>query len=120
MRRKDLFPEVHLPLKKGYVSVEELARELSHHKSSLFQPLCSFPLMRSFSRRGKITTLTNFPLLTTTLGASRRRLGGKPPRVTNASVLVDANRSAQAMRMLLLAHKGSLELTLSTQHKDMT
>jgi hypothetical protein len=28
------------------------------------------------------------------------------------------NRSAQAMGMLLLAHKDALELTLSTQHKE--
>jgi hypothetical protein len=62
------------PLRKGYVSVEELVRELSHNKPSLFQPLSSFLLRRSFPQRGKITTLTNFPLLTTTLGASRRRL----------------------------------------------
>jgi hypothetical protein len=41
---KDLFPEVNLPLRKGYVPVEELVRELSHNKSGLFQPLSSFPL----------------------------------------------------------------------------
>jgi hypothetical protein len=35
-RRKDLFPEVHLPPRKGYVSVEELVRELSHNKSVSF------------------------------------------------------------------------------------
>jgi hypothetical protein len=44
MRCKDLFPEVNLPLRKGYVPVEELVRELSHSKSGLFQPLSSFPL----------------------------------------------------------------------------
>jgi hypothetical protein len=71
MRRKDLFPEVHLPLRKCYVSVEELVRELSHNKLGLFQPLSSFPLRRYFSRRGKITALTNLPLLTTTLEVSR-------------------------------------------------
>jgi hypothetical protein len=74
MRGKDLFPEVHLPLRKGYVSIEEIVRELYHNKLGLFQPLSSFPLRRSFSRRGKITALTNFPLLTTTLGASRQHL----------------------------------------------
>jgi hypothetical protein len=63
-----LFIEVHLPPRKDYVSVEELVRELSHNKLGLFQPLSSFPLRQS--QRGKITTLTNFPLLTTTLGAS--------------------------------------------------
>jgi hypothetical protein len=57
------------PLRNDYVSVEELVRENSHNKSGLFQPLSSFPLRRSFSRRGKITTLTNFSLLTTTLGS---------------------------------------------------
>jgi hypothetical protein len=36
MRCKDLFLEVHLLLRKGYVSVEELVRELSHNKPSLF------------------------------------------------------------------------------------
>jgi hypothetical protein len=41
-RCKDLFPEVHLPLRKGYVSV--LVRENSHNMSGLFQPLSSFPL----------------------------------------------------------------------------
>jgi hypothetical protein len=43
-RHKDLFPEVHLPLRKGYVSVEEFVMELSHNKSGLFQPLSSFTL----------------------------------------------------------------------------
>jgi hypothetical protein len=43
MRDEDLLPEVHLPLRKGYVSVEEPVRELSHNKSALFQPLSSFP-----------------------------------------------------------------------------
>jgi hypothetical protein len=58
----------------GYVSIEELVRDNSHNKPGLFQPLSSIPLRGSFPRRGKITTLTNFPFLTTTLGASRRRL----------------------------------------------
>jgi hypothetical protein len=69
-RSKDLFPEVHHPLSNDYVSVEELVGDNSHNKSGLFQPLSSFPLRGSFPRRGKITTLTNFSLLTTTLGAS--------------------------------------------------
>jgi hypothetical protein len=73
-RDEDLFPNVHRPPRNGYVSIEELVREISHNKSGLFQPLSSFPLRRSFPRRGKITALTNLPLLTTTLGASRRRL----------------------------------------------
>jgi hypothetical protein len=71
-KMEDLSPDVHRPLRNGYVSVEELVSENSPNKSGLFQPLSSFPLRRSFSRRGKITALTNFPLLTTTLGASRR------------------------------------------------
>jgi hypothetical protein len=54
MRRKDLFPEVHLPLRKGSISVEELVRELSHNKPGLFQPLSSFPLRQYFPRRSKI------------------------------------------------------------------
>jgi hypothetical protein len=70
----DLFPEVHHPLRNGYVSVEELVRDKSHNKTGLFQPLSSFPLRGSFPRRGKIAALTNFLLLTTTLGASRRHL----------------------------------------------
>jgi hypothetical protein len=70
-RSKDLFSEVHHPLRNGYVSVEELVRDDSHNKPSLFQPLSFFPLRGSFPRRGKIAALTNFPLLTTTLGASR-------------------------------------------------
>jgi hypothetical protein len=53
------------------VSVEELVRDVSHNKPGLFQPLSSFPLRGSFPRRGKIAALTNFPLLTTTLGASQ-------------------------------------------------
>jgi hypothetical protein len=69
-----LFPEVHHPIRNGYISIEELVREKSHNKSGLFQSLSPFPLRRSFSRRGKITALTNFLLLTTTLGASRRLL----------------------------------------------
>jgi hypothetical protein len=44
MRHTNLFPEVHLPFRKGYVSVDELVRGLSHNKSGLFQPLFSFPL----------------------------------------------------------------------------
>jgi hypothetical protein len=67
MEQKDLFPKVHLLLRKSYISVEELVSELSHNKLGLFQPLSSFPLRRSFSRRDKIIALTNFPLLTTTL-----------------------------------------------------
>jgi hypothetical protein len=63
MTHKDLCPEVHLPLRKGYVSVKELVRELSHNLG-LFQPLSSFPLRRSFPRRGKIIDLTNLSLLT--------------------------------------------------------
>jgi hypothetical protein len=73
-RCKDLFPKVHRPLRKNYISVEELVRENSNNKPGLFQPLSSFPLRQSFSKRGKITSLTNFPLLTTTLGANWRRL----------------------------------------------
>jgi hypothetical protein len=47
------------------------------------------------------------------------RLGGKPPRVTNASKLVDAKPKCSSYgKMLLLAHKVTLELTFSTQHKD--
>jgi hypothetical protein len=69
-----LFPEVHHPLRNGYVSVEELVRDKPHNKSGFFQPLSFFPLRGSFPRRGKIAALKNFLLLTTTLGASRRRL----------------------------------------------
>jgi hypothetical protein len=73
-RSKNLFPEDRHPLRNGYISVEELVRDNSHNKPGLFQPLSSFPLRGSFPRRGKIAALTNFPLLTTTLGASRRHL----------------------------------------------
>jgi hypothetical protein len=73
-RSKDLFPEVHHTLRNGYVSVEELVRDDSHDKLGLFQPLSFFPLRGSFPRRGWIATITNFLLLTTTLGASRRRI----------------------------------------------
>jgi hypothetical protein len=66
--------KVHHPLRNRYASVEEIVTENSHNKSGLFQPLSSFPLRQSFSRRGKITALTNFLLLTTFLGASRRCL----------------------------------------------
>jgi hypothetical protein len=45
---KDLFPEVHRPLRNCYVYVEELVRENSHNKPGLFQPLSSFPLRPSF------------------------------------------------------------------------
>jgi hypothetical protein len=37
-----LFPEVHRPLRNGYVSVEELVGEFSHNKLGLFQPLSFF------------------------------------------------------------------------------
>jgi hypothetical protein len=53
MRRKDLFPKVHLPLRKDYASVEELVRENSHNKLGLFQPLSSFPLRRSFHEEAR-------------------------------------------------------------------
>jgi hypothetical protein len=43
-----LFPEVHRPLRNGYVFVEELVRDNSHNKPGLFQPLSSFPLRGSF------------------------------------------------------------------------
>jgi hypothetical protein len=59
------------PLRNGYVSIEELVRDNSNNNPGLFQPLSSFPLGRSFPRRGKITALTNILMLTTTLGASR-------------------------------------------------
>jgi hypothetical protein len=72
--KKKGFVSRHHPLRNGYVSIEELVRDNSHNKSGLFQPLSSFPLRGSIPRRGKIAALTNFPLLTTTLGASRRRL----------------------------------------------
>jgi hypothetical protein len=32
----------NLPCRKGYISVEELVREISHNKSGLFQPVSSF------------------------------------------------------------------------------
>jgi hypothetical protein len=41
---EDLFSEVHLPLRKDYVFVEEFIRENSHKKSGLLQPLFSFTL----------------------------------------------------------------------------
>jgi hypothetical protein len=37
-RSKDLFPEVHHPLRNGYVSIEELVRDNSHNKPGLLQP----------------------------------------------------------------------------------
>jgi hypothetical protein len=60
-----LFPEVHCTLRNDYVSIEELVRDNSHNKPGFFQPLSSFPLRGFFTQRGKIATLTNFPLLTT-------------------------------------------------------
>jgi hypothetical protein len=47
-RSKDLFPEVHLPLRNGYTSVEELVRDNSHNKLGIFQPHSSFTLRGSF------------------------------------------------------------------------
>jgi hypothetical protein len=93
MRRKDLFPEVDLQLRKGYVSVEELVRELSHKKSGLF--LTTFLLSAKaifFTKRQDHSphklvdahhNLGSWPVTPSCLG-------GKPPRVTNVSVLVDA------------------------------
>jgi hypothetical protein len=46
-----LFLEVHLLLRKDYVSVEELVREFSHNKPGLFQPLSSFPTKAIFSMK---------------------------------------------------------------------
>jgi hypothetical protein len=51
MRNVDLFPEVHLPLRKGYVSIEEHVRELSQNKLGLFQPLSSFSTKVIFSMK---------------------------------------------------------------------
>jgi hypothetical protein len=51
MKEEALFPEVHLPLRKGYVSVEELVREFSHNKLGLFQPLSSFSTKAIFSTK---------------------------------------------------------------------
>jgi hypothetical protein len=48
-----MFPEVHCPQRNGYVSVEELVREISHNKTGLFQPLSSFPLMRSYHKEAR-------------------------------------------------------------------
>jgi hypothetical protein len=63
----DLFHEVHLPLRKVYVSVEELVMELSHNKSSLFQPFSSFSTKTIFSTKRQDHALANLSLLTTTL-----------------------------------------------------
>jgi hypothetical protein len=46
-----LFSEVHLQLRKGYVSIEELVRELSQNKLGLFQPLSSFSTEAIFSTK---------------------------------------------------------------------
>jgi hypothetical protein len=81
-------------LSESYVSVDELVQDTSHfqlllNKTILFRPLSSFLLSNSFPGRGKITALTNLPLLTTHLGSyltTPSRLGGKPPKVTNASM----------------------------------
>jgi hypothetical protein len=48
-----LFPEVHLSLRKGYISIEELVRETFHNKSGLFQPLSSFSTKAIFSMKRK-------------------------------------------------------------------
>jgi hypothetical protein len=50
-KKQDLFSEVHHPLRNGYVSVEELVRDDSHNKLGLFQPLSSFPLRGSSTKR---------------------------------------------------------------------
>jgi hypothetical protein len=52
-KKKDLFPEVHHPLRNGYGSVEELVRDNSHNKPGLFQPLSSFPLRGSFHKEAR-------------------------------------------------------------------
>jgi hypothetical protein len=62
------------PTKERLRSVEEFVRDNSHNKPGIFQPLSSFPLRGSFPQTSNIAALTNFPLLTTTLEASRRRL----------------------------------------------
>jgi hypothetical protein len=106
MRHKDLFPKVHLSLRKDYVSVEEFVRELPHNKSGIFQPLSSFPLRRSFPRRGKITTLTKLPATHHNLRSkpvTPSHLGGKPPRVTNASMLVDVKSKCSSYEIALIS-----------------
>jgi hypothetical protein len=121
-RDEDLFPEVHRPQRKGYVSVEELVREFSHNKPGLFQLLSSFPLRRSFheeARSQPLQTCRCSPQpweLTGDAEPSRRRTSksnkcfkGFPTRTT----------SAQAMGCSWSAHTSSQRLKLSTQHKDM-
>jgi hypothetical protein len=106
MRRKGLFPEVHLSLRKDYVSVEELVRELSPNKSGIFQLLSPFPLRRSFPQRGKITTLTKLPATHHNLRSwpvTPSHLGGKPPRVTNASMLVDVKSKWSSYEIALVS-----------------
>jgi hypothetical protein len=51
MRDEDLFPEVHLPLRKGYVSFEDLVMELPHNKPGLIQPFSSFSSKAIFSMK---------------------------------------------------------------------
>jgi hypothetical protein len=120
-RCKELFPEVHRLLRNGYVSVEELVRENSHNKLGLFQPLSSFPLRQSFHEEAR-----SQPLQTSHCSPQPWELAGgaRPSRRQTSK----SNKCFKACRwrikvlklweMLLLAHKGSLELTLSTQHKD--
>jgi hypothetical protein len=52
-RDEDLFPQVHLPLRKGYFSIEELVRELPTTSRVSFNHFPPFPLRRSFPWRLK-------------------------------------------------------------------
>jgi hypothetical protein len=48
---EDLFPEGHLPLRKGHISVEELLRDLSHNKVRSLSTTFPFPTKVIFSTK---------------------------------------------------------------------
>jgi hypothetical protein len=85
-----LFPEVHHPLRNDYISVEELVKENSHNGSLSATFLLSTKAILSTKRQDH--NLTNFPLLTTSLGASQRRLGVKSKCTSYGNALVSSQR----------------------------
>jgi hypothetical protein len=119
-RHDDLFPEIQIHHCEPYVSVEDLKGLESISTQSLelglFQPLLVSTRYNPFHYGGKIPTFTNLPLLTTSLGASRRRLivyASKSNKCLTSCL--DVNHKCSSYGMLSIAHT----LNLSTQLKDL-
>jgi hypothetical protein len=116
---------------RSYVSVEELFGrslfQLAPTRVGSLSTLSSLPLWSFFPCGGEAKPATNLSRLTTQLGSSRAtasRLGGKPPRVTNSTMLSwQSNHKCSSYGMALLQlslalHELTCSLNLFSQPKS--